>query len=114
MHEIIQEAGPSSNEPMRKKWQIAWVHNGNAGGSKRFAFEMVRNLSARGHVIDEFIVRGSESNEDYRPLTKPFVRTSSEVIMRNPYLSLAAAVPLELICPVGRYPLDPAQSRAGI
>ena len=55
MHETIHEASPSSKEPMRKRWQIAWVHNGNAGGSKRFAYEMVRNLSARGHVIDEFI-----------------------------------------------------------
>jgi glycosyltransferase involved in cell wall biosynthesis len=71
---------------MQKRWQIAWVHNGDMGGSKRFAFEMVRNLSARGHVIDEFIVRGSVSNVDYLPLT-PFVRTSSEVILRRPDMS---------------------------
>jgi glycosyltransferase involved in cell wall biosynthesis len=71
---------------MQKRWQIAWVHNGDMGGSKRFAFEMVRNLSARGHVIDEFIVRGSMSNVDYLSL-KPFVRTSSELIMRGTDLS---------------------------
>src|SRR5215217_2765802 len=86
MQDAIPEISTSSKKSMRRKWQIAWVHNGNAGGSKRFAFEMVRNLSARGHVIDEFIVRGSESNGDYLPL-KPFVRTSSEVIVLNPDLS---------------------------
>ena len=84
MHETIQEASPSSKRPMRERWRIAWVHNGDMGGSKRFAFEMVRNLSARGHVIDEFIVRGSVSNVDYLSL-KPHVRSSSEVIMRKAY-----------------------------
>ncbi len=84
MHETIQEASPSPKEPMRKKWQIAWVHNGDIGGSKRFAFEMVRNLSARGHVIDEFIFPGSLSNRDYLSL-KPYVRSSSEVIMLKSY-----------------------------
>ena len=82
MYATIQEASPSSGEPMQKRWQIAWVHNGNMGGSKRFAFEMVRNLAARGHVIDEFIVRGSVSDEDYLPLT-PFVRSSSEVVLQR-------------------------------
>ncbi len=86
MHENIQVASPSSKESMGKRWQIAWVHNGNMGGSKRFAFEMVRNLAARGHVIDEFIVRGSVSNVDYLPLA-PFVRTSSEVILLRPDMS---------------------------
>lgn len=84
MHETIQEASLSSKEPMREKWQIAWVHNGDIGGSKRFAFEMVRNLSAHGHVIDEFIVRDSVSNRDYLSL-KPYVRSSSEIIMLKPY-----------------------------
>lgn len=73
-------------ETMRKRWRIAWVHNGNTGGSKRFAFEMVRNLAARGHVIDEFIVRGSVSDGDYLPL-RSFVRTSSEVILLRPDMS---------------------------
>ena len=87
MQGTIQAASPSSKEPMRERWRIAWVHNGDMGGSKRFAFEMVRNLSARGHVIDEFIVRGSSvSNVDYLPL-KPYVRTSSELIMRQIDLS---------------------------
>src|SRR6185295_17500944 len=86
MHEAVQEASRSFKEPMRKRWQIAWVHNGDMGGSKRFAFEMVRNLTARGHVIDEFIVRSSVSNVDYLSL-KPFVRTSSELIMRKTDLS---------------------------
>ena len=86
MHEIIQEASLSSKEPTREKWRIAWVHNGDMGGSKRFAFEMVRNLTARGHVIDEFIVRSSVSNVDYLSL-KPYVRTSSELIMLKTDLS---------------------------
>ena len=93
MHETIQEASPSSKEPMRKRWQIAWVHSGDIGGSKRFAFEMVRNLSARGHVIDEFIVRGSVSQAnnlqwDYLSL-KPYVRSSSEVIIWQTDLDLS-------------------------
>ena len=79
-----QKASPSFKEPMREKWQIAWVHNGDMGGSKRFAFEMVRNLSAHGHVIDEFILAGSESNRDYLSL-KPYIRSSSELPMLKPY-----------------------------
>lgn len=71
---------------MRKTWQIAWVHSGNAGGSKRFAFEMVRRLAARDHVIDEFIVSGVVSNGYYLPLT-PFVRASSEVTLRRSDMS---------------------------
>jgi hypothetical protein len=31
------------------------------GGSQRSAFEMVRNLAAGDHVIDEFIVRGTRA-----------------------------------------------------
>lgn len=69
-----------------KGLRIAWVHGSNAGGSKRFAFEMVRALSARGHTIDEFIVRGPASNPDFLPLA-PFVRTSTEVVVRSPDLS---------------------------
>jgi len=86
MHETIQDAGLNFKEPMRKKWQIAWVHNGDMGGSKRFAFEMVRKLVARGHVIDEFIVCGNVSNVGYLSL-KPFVRTSSELVIRYPDMS---------------------------
>ena len=86
MHETIQDAGRNFKEPMRKKWQIAWVHNGDMGGSKRFAFEMVRKLVARGHVIDEFIVCGNVSNVGYLSL-KPFVRTSSELVIRYPDMS---------------------------
>ena len=86
MHETIQEASPSSKEPMRKRWQIAWVHNGDVGGAKRFTFEMVARLSARGHVIDEYIVSGPVRNGEYLSL-KPFVRTSSELIVRHPDLS---------------------------
>lgn len=71
---------------MRKPWTIAWVHNDDAGGSKRFAFEMVRELSTRGHVIDEVILRGPTKNTDYLPL-KPFVRTSMEVVLHSPDLS---------------------------
>jgi len=86
MHETIQEASPNSKEPMRKRWQIAWVHNGDAGGAKRFAFEMVRTLAARGHVIDEFTVSTSSPNRDYLPL-KPFVRTSTEIVIGRPDVS---------------------------
>ncbi|HXF93355.1 MAG TPA: glycosyltransferase family 4 protein [Nitrospiraceae bacterium] len=71
---------------MKKTWTIAWCHNGDAGGSKRFAFEMVRELSKRGHVIDEVILRGPVNNTDYLPL-KPFVRTSTEVVLHSPDLS---------------------------
>ncbi len=71
---------------MKKTWTIAWCHNADAGGSKRFAFEMVRELSKRGHVIDEVIIRGSVANSDYLPL-KPFVRTSTEIILESPNLS---------------------------
>lgn len=47
---------------------------------------MVRKLSARGHIIDEFMIRGSVANGDYLPL-KPFVRASSEIIIQRPHLS---------------------------
>jgi glycosyltransferase involved in cell wall biosynthesis len=70
---------------MQKTWTIAWCHNGDAGGSKRFAFEMVRELSKRGHVIDEVIIRGPVGNTDYLPL-KPFVRASTQVIVHSPDL----------------------------
>jgi glycosyltransferase involved in cell wall biosynthesis len=85
MHETTQESSRSS-KPMPKSWQIAWVHNGDMGGSKRFAFEMVRKLVAHGHVIDEFIVCGNVSNVGYLSL-KPFVRTSSELVIRYPDMS---------------------------
>lgn len=71
---------------MGKKWQIAWIHNGDAGGAKRFAFEMVRAMAARGHVIDEFSVSTSPPNRDYLPL-KPFVRTSTEIVIWRPDVS---------------------------
>lgn len=100
MGESRQVASQNSNEPLRKRWQIAWVHNGNMGGSKRFAFEMVRNLAARGHVIDEFIVRGSVSNLDYLPLT-PFVRASSEAILLRPDMSWLRPYLLSSIAQLG-------------
>ena len=70
----------------QSRFRVAWVHGSNAGGSKRFAFEMVRALSARGCTIDEYIVRGPSSNPDFLPLA-PFVRTSTEVVVRSPDLS---------------------------
>jgi glycosyltransferase involved in cell wall biosynthesis len=73
-------------QTMGRPWKIAWCHNGDAGGSKRFAFEMVRELSKRGHVIDEVIIRGPATDSDYLPL-KPFVRTSMEMIVNSPNLS---------------------------
>ena len=56
--------------------KIAWCHGGDAGGSKRAAFEMVRELARRGHVIDEYIVRDSTPYRDHFPLA-PFVRRST-------------------------------------
>src|SRR5262245_53149154 len=90
----------SAGEPASKQWRIAWVHNGDAGGSKRFAYEMVRRLAARGHIIDEFIVRGSVFNGDYLPIT-PFVRTSSEVIPLRPDMSWLRPYLLSSIAELG-------------
>lgn len=73
-------------QTMGRPWKLAWCHNGDAGGSKRFAFEMVRELSKRGHVLDEVIIRGPATDSDYLPL-KPFVRTSMEMIVHSPNLS---------------------------
>lgn len=86
MGEIMQNGRVGAVGPARSALRIAWVHGSNAGGSKRFAFEMVRALSARGHTIDEFIVRGPASNPDFLPLA-PFVRASTEVVVRSPELS---------------------------
>lgn len=86
MGEITQNGRVGAVGPARSALRIAWVHGSNAGGSKRFAFEMVRALSARGHTIDEFIVRGPASNPDFLPLA-PFVRASTEVVVQSPELS---------------------------
>ncbi|BCA54118.1 glycosyl transferase [Nitrospira sp. KM1] len=56
-----------------KPWKIAWCHTGDSGGSKRAAYEMVRELAQRGHVIDEYIVRIGEPNLSHWPLG-PHVR----------------------------------------
>ena len=86
MGEPVREGRLGCADKGQSSLRIAWIHNGNMGGSKRFAFEMVRNLAALGHVIDEFIVRGSVSDVDYLPLT-PFVRASSEVVLLRPDMS---------------------------
>ena len=62
----------------RQRWTIAWCHTGDSGGSKRAAFEMVRELAKRGHVVDEYILRIGEPNLQHWPLT-PFVRNSYRV-----------------------------------
>ncbi len=86
-----RKLNPTLKEPASKRWKIAWCHHGDAGGSKRAAFEMVRELSKRGHIIDEFIIRASEPNLDHFPL-KPFVRNSTQMIFKyamprvRPYL----------------------------
>ena len=67
---------------VKNKWKIAWCHHGDAGGSKRAAFEMVRELSKRGHIIDEFIIRDAEPALDYLPL-KEFVRNSFVTVLEN-------------------------------
>lgn len=61
-----------------RRWTIAWCHTADSGGSKRAAFEMVRELAKRGHVIDEYILRIGEPNLKHWPLT-PFIRSSYRV-----------------------------------
>lgn len=61
-----------------RRWTIAWCHTADSGGSKRAAFEMVRELAKRGHIIDEYILRIGEPNLKHWPLT-PFIRNSYRV-----------------------------------
>src|SRR6266849_6709178 len=74
-----------------KNWNIAWCHAGDSGGSKRAAFEMVRELSKRGHIIDEYIIRVGEPNLEHWPL-RPYVQHSYYTIFEaargrlRPYL----------------------------
>mgnify|MGYP001566814892 CR=1 FL=1 len=83
MQESIQEASPSSTEPMRKSWKIAWVHTADSGGSKRATFDMVRELVRRGHVVDEYIIRIGEPDLINWPL-RPFVRESYQYLFSRP------------------------------
>ncbi len=48
--------------------KIAWCHTGVTGGAKRATYDMVRELSRRGHVIDEYIVC-DQPILDFLPLT---------------------------------------------
>ncbi len=48
--------------------KIAWCHTGVTGGAKRATYDMVRELSRRGHVIDEYIVC-DKPILDFLPLT---------------------------------------------
>lgn len=80
MYETIRETSSSSKETMRKRWQIAWCHTGDSGGSKRAAFEMVRELARRGHVVDEYIIRIGEPDFSNWPL-RPFVRESYQYLL---------------------------------
>ena len=66
--------------PPRQGWTIAWCHTGDAGGSKRATFDMVRELRHRGHVIDEYIVRLGEPDLINWPL-RPFVRESYQYVL---------------------------------
>lgn len=75
MQGIIRETAVSSKEPRQKSWRIAWCHTGDSGGSKRATFDMVRELSHRGHVIDEYIIKVGEPDLINWPL-RPFVRES--------------------------------------
>ncbi len=61
---------------------IAWCHNAVTGGAKRAGQEFVRELSRRGHVIDEFIV-ADEPIDDYLPL-QPFVRATYRTALGKP------------------------------
>ena len=67
----------------RQGWTIAWCHTADAGGSKRAAFEMVRELARRGHVVDEYILRIGEPNFQHWPLT-PYIRNSYRVSVPPP------------------------------
>lgn len=80
MQGIIQETIVRSKEPMKKSWRIAWCHTGDSGGSKRATFDMVRELSHRGHVIDEYIIRIGEPDLINWPL-RPFVRESYQYLL---------------------------------
>ena len=73
----IQDEKEEMGSP-RQGWTIAWCHTADAGGSKRAAFEMVRELAKRGHVVDEYILRIGEPNLQHWPLT-PFIRNSYRV-----------------------------------
>ena len=64
----------------RQGWTIAWCHTGDSGGSKRATFDMVRELSHRGHVIDEYIIRIGEPDLINWPL-QPFVRESYQYLL---------------------------------
>ncbi len=76
------ELKSNARAAVANKWIIAWCHHADVGGSKRAAFEMVRELSRRGHVIDEFIICGSAPSLTHFPL-EPFVRYSSYTILRR-------------------------------
>ena len=65
---------------MQKRWRIAWCHTGDSGGSKRATFDMVRELSHRGHVIDEYIIKVGEPDLINWPL-RPFVRESYQYLL---------------------------------
>ena len=75
---IPDEEGQMSTP--RERWTIAWCHTGDAGGSKRATFDMVRELRHRGHVIDEYIVRLGEPDLINWPL-RPFVRESYQYVL---------------------------------
>lgn len=75
-----QVPGLTQDQGAERRWHIAWCHTGDSGGSKRAAFEMVRELARRGHIIDEYIVRIGEPNRGHWPL-KPFVRHSYEHLL---------------------------------
>ena len=75
---IQKEKGQMSTP--RQGWTIAWCHTGDSGGSKRATFDMVRELSHRGHVIDEYIIRIGEPDLINWPL-RPFVRESYQYLL---------------------------------
>jgi glycosyltransferase involved in cell wall biosynthesis len=87
----LQGDARESQRQSGKNWNIAWCHAGDSGGSKRAAFEMVRELSKRGHIIDEYIIRDGEPNLNHWPLG-PYVRHSYHTVFEplwgglRPYL----------------------------
>ena len=78
-----QEDDSKLQKRLGRNWKIAWCHAGDSGGSKRAAFEMVRELSKRGHRIDEYIVRLGEPDLEHWPL-RPYVQHSHYTIFEQP------------------------------
>ncbi len=68
---------------MTDRWRIAWLHSGGHGGSKRAALEMVRQLTGRGHQVDEYLIRLGTASREHWPLSQ-YVGATRELVHRLP------------------------------